>query len=492
MSKKYPGHRPQNCRLYITTPIYYANGLPHIGHFLTTTTCDILARHYRQKLGKNNVFFTTGLDEHGTTVEQSANKEGFNGKYQEYVDQKAKIWQESFANAQISFNYFVRTTNNKHEDFAKNFIKKLIKNGDVYKNTYKGKYCTGCEKFLTLSDLDKNGLCPFHRKDQVIETEEENYFFKLSKYQERLIQLIKEDKIKINPSNKKNEILARLQDGVEDVSISRPKDKVSWGIAFPDDSTQTIYVWVEALLNYLSSLEINNKQAFWKDSIHVLGKDISWFHNVIWPAILLSANHKLYKESFVHSFLLISGSKISKSRGNIITPEDLIKKFGVDGARYLILSSYPYKNDSDISWEHLEKKYNADLANGLGNLVARVAKLSEKNSLVLSNKTIKDNGLIEQTGEFVETYRFNKALTLIWQKISDLDKYLNIQEPWKKDKDDANNILQNVILGNKNLSGILEVTKCLEIFMPNTANLIIDHFSNSKIHSIKPLFPRTK
>jgi len=469
-------------KYYVTTPIFYANGLPHIGHLITTTIADVLARHHRTKLGNDNVFFTTGLDEHGTTVEESAKKEGFQD-YQKYVDQRADFWKKAFNDTNISYNYFVRTTNKKHEKFAQNFIRKLIKAGDVYKNTYQGKYCYGCEKFLTLSDLNEKGLCQYHRKDQVIKVEEENYFFKLSKYAQKVKTLIENNTINIQPPNKRNEILARIKSGIEDQSISRPKEKVSWGIEFPDDSNQTIYVWIEALLNYLSSLEINQKQDYWTSSFHILGKDINWFHNLIWPAMLLSANYPVHKGSFVHSILNIEGQKISKSLGNVISPKELINKYGIDGTRYLLLSNIPYKNDTDVTLDTLNTKYNADLANGLGNLIARVAKLCEKSNIEFPiKKKIQSFNHLEQ---LLENYQFNEALSYIWEnQIRTADQYISKQKPWKLEGDKLKKVLTKLVID------IQQIAHNLKPFLPKTAEKISKQFQGPQIKSQAPLFPR--
>ena len=475
-----------NKKYFVSTPIYYANGLPHVGHFLTTTAADVVARYYRQVLGQENVFFTTGLDEHGTTVEQAAEKEGFNiNTFQEYVDKRAKQWKESFDKTNISYDYFVRTTNPKHEKFAQDFIRKMIKNGDVYKGKYQGKYCNGCEKFLTFSDLNEEDYCPLHRPDQTVVVEEKNYFFKLSKYAPEVKTLIEKGKIKIIPENKKSEILSRLKDKIEDVSISRPKEKVAWGVEFPDDPKHTIYVWVEALLNYISSLEINNKHAFWKNSYHFLGKDISWFHNVIWPAMLLSAKHPVFKGTFVHGFLLVGGAKISKSLGNIITPKDLVDKFGIDGARYLILSNFPLDNDTDITLENLAIKYNADLANGLGNLISRVAKLLAIRKIDLDKLGVeKITSFSPEVASAIENVKLHNAIHYISLYVSSLDRYINQKEPWKKER------LHEIVLWHNLLKGIRQIAYDLKPFLPETAEKIEKQFKGPKIKSGKPLFPR--
>lgn len=473
-------------KYYITTPIYYANGSPHIGHFLTTTIADSLARYHRNTLGAENVYFTTGLDEHGTTVEQSATKAGYDiENIQEYVDKRAVEWKKAFDDTNISYDYFVRTTNTEHKSYAQEFIGRMIDNGDVYQGTYEGKYCNGCEKFLTLSDLDERGLCPLHREDQVIEVVEKNYFFKLSKYANKIKQLIHDGTIDIQPENKKNEMLARLEQGIEDVSISRPKEKVAWGVKFPGDENQTVYVWVEALINYKSSLEINNKQELWSGVRHLVGKDINWFHNVIWPAMLLSANYELYKGSFVHGFLKVGGQKISKSLGNIITPKDLLDKFGADGARYLILANLPYKNDSDVTIEALEEKYNADLANGLGNTVARITKLIERSGIEFERFEAPKDIWQQEWAKHFETYEINKVLESIWRKLSSLDKHINEHEPWAiKDSGKLEEVLKT------ELKELREIALMIEPLLPETSLKLQVILNERSIKGGIVLFPR--
>lgn len=475
-------------KFYITTPIYYSNGSPHIGHALTTIIADTLARYNRKKLGDKNVYFTTGVDEHGTTVEQAALKEDYKHEsFQEYLDKRAVEWKKAFDDMDIKYDYFVRTTNDTHKKFAQNFIQKMIDKGDVYKGEYEGSYCWGCEKFLTLSDQNEDGFCPLHRKDQVEKIKEKNYFFKLSKYAPKIKALIENEEIKIIPSNKAKEMLSRLVAGVDDLSISRPKQKVSWGVEFPGDSEQTVYVWVEALLNYLSSLKINNKQDFWKNTTHVLGKDINWFHNVIWPAFLLSAGYPVYKHSFVHSFLTVDGQKISKSLGNVIAPKNLIKKYGVDGARFLILSNYPYKDDSDVTEKLLEKQYNANLANGLGNTFARVTKLAQNSRLEFEDTKISKKIFDEGWAKPLEKVRVDLTFANIWEKLSKLDKHININEPWTiKDAKKLKGILQFEI------DELRKIAIIIEPFLPNTSQKMQTHLKGPNIKGDVILFPRIK
>lgn len=475
-------------KFYITTPIYYANGSPHIGHALTTIITDVLARYNRKKIGDENVYFTTGIDEHGTTVEQAALKEGYTREnFQKYLNKRATEWQKAFDAIDIKYDYFVRTTNNTHKKFAQDFIKKMIDNGDVYKGAYEGSYCWGCEKFLTLSDQNEKGLCPLHRKDQVEKIKESNYFFKLSKYAPKIKKLIENETIKIVPNNKAKEMIARLDEEIEDLSISRPKQKVSWGVEFPEDSEQTVYVWVEALINYLSSLEINNKQEFWKNTTHMLGKDINWFHNVLWPAFLLSAGYSLYEKSFVHSFLTANKQKISKSLGNVIALENLIEKYGIDGTRFLILSNYPYKDDSDVTANLLDEQYNANLANGLGNTFARITKLAQNSNLEFEDTKISDEVFDKKWADPLEKIRVDLTLSNIWERLAALDKHINANEPWAiTDKGKLKEILQF------ELDELRTIAVIIEPFLPNTAKKMQTHLKGPKIKGDVILFPRIK
>lgn len=471
-------------KFYITTPIYYANGSPHIGHFLTTSVADALARYYRKKLGNENVLFTTGLDEHGTNVEQSAEKLGYKD-LQEYVDHRAVEWQEAFDKTNISYDYFVRTTHPAHKQFAQDLISKMVEKGDVYKHKYKGKYCNGCEKFLTLSDLTEEGFCPLHRPDQVVEIEEENYFFKLSEHAPKVKQLIEDGSITIYPDNKRQEILSRLGTEINDLSISRPKEKVGWGVEFPRDDGQTVYVWVEALINYMSSLHIENKTEFWPFAVHALGKDINWFHTVIWPAFLISAGYEPFKTAFVHSFLNVSGQKISKSLGNIITPAELLEKYGSDGARYLILSNLPYKDDTDVTWSALDEKYNADLANGLGNTVARLTRLAERSGHEFKINDTSEGIWEDPVFEPIKEFRVERVLQNIWQRLTKLDGHINENEPWGiTDGERLKSVLEYEI------NELYIIAVLLEPFLPESSLYLQETLKQKTITKGKNLFQR--
>jgi len=473
-----------NKKFYITTPIYYVNDKPHIGHACTTIVADIIARYH--KLLDDDVFFLTGTDEHGAKVAQEAAKAGL--VPQDFVDKVSRTFEEIWPKLGIKTDFFIRTTNPEHKKIVQEVIRKIYKKGDIYKARYEGFYCVGCEKFITETDL-VDGKCPFHPNQEPQKQSEENYFFKLSKYARPLIKAIEDPKDKnhyqISPPGKKEEILSRLKSGVEDISISRAN--VSWGIPVPWDPTQTIYVWFDALPNYYSALKITGKENFWPADLHLVGKEILWFHAVIWEAILLSAGISLPKEVFAHSFYMIDGKKMSKSLGNVIEPEELIKKFGVDGTRYLIASSFPYENDSDVGWEKFTEKYNADLANGLGNLVARIAKLAEQTNIKYKILNIKiTDKKFKDFHQSLEKNQFNEALTFVWNRISNADRYIDINKPWSLKGEKLNQVLEYLILE------ILEIAVLLEPFLPETAEKIQKQFAGPKIKSEKPLFPRLR
>lgn len=470
-------------KFYITTPIYYVNDVPHIGHTCTTVAADIIARYH--KLKGEKVFFLTGTDEHGTKVAEEAQKTGLSPK--DFCDQVSQNFQGTWSKLNIEYDYFIRTTNPNHKKIVQEFIEKIYQNGDIYKGKYEGLYCVGCEKFVTETDLI-NGKCPLHPNKEIQKQSEENYFFKLSKYVPILIEAIedKNDKnhYQVSPQAKKEEVLSKLKKGVPDLSISRAN--VPWGIPIPWDKNQTIYVWFDALLNYYTTLKITNKEDFWPADIHLIGKEILWFHAVIWEAMLLSTSISLPKEVFAHSFYMIDGQKMSKSLGNVISPQELIDKFGVDGTRYLIASSFPYEKDSDVGWERFVEKYNADLANGLGNLISRVSKLCENKNYFpkISSRTVIPY-LLENSNYYnhMEKLELNLVLEEIWREIKNMDLLISTKRPWEKSDEEAKITLNDAI------RNILNIGYALEPFLPETAKKIEKIFrGGEKLEA--PLFPR--
>lgn len=475
-------------KVFITTAIDYTNDVIHIGHAYEKILADSLARFYRLKKSPDKVLFTVGTDEHGTTNEKAAKARNVGVElHTSEVSAKDKAELDSL---QILYNRFIRTTDSDHIKVAQKVFKKSYDAGDIYKSTYQGLYCEGCEAYKTLSELDENGQCPNHKTRQIQKVEEENYFFKWSKYSDFLRELISSDTLRISPEGKKKEMLGFIDQGILDIPVTRPKYKVGWGIECPVDRDQVIYVWFDALINYYTE---GSQKGFWDDGtqiIHVVGKDIARWHTLLWPAMLKSSGLRLPDEVCVHSFLSLEGEKISKSRGNVILPSDLVNKYGVDPVRYYMLKHGPMLDDADISIKALEEIYNADLANGLGNLVARVAKLADKWGLALENKSadvsVEASDLWD--GEWakpIADFRVDVILQNIWEQIKHVDKHINENEPWKiAESGKAKEVL------TWEAEQILEIGKKLAPFMPSTSQKIIEQFSRQPIKAGEALFPR--
>lgn len=483
-------------KFYVTTPIYYVNDSPHIGSTCTTLVADILNRYHQLK--GEDTFFLTGTDEHGAKVAEAA--AGANKTPLEFCDQVSQRYIEAWPSLNIKYDYFIRTTNPEHKKIVQEILTKIYENGDIYKGKYDGLYCIGCEKFITETEL-VDGKCPLHPNREVVHQSEENYFFRLSTYVPKLIKAIEDDNdplhYEIYPDNKKREILSRLKAGVNDLSVSRAQ--VSWGIPIPWDKQQTIYVWVEALFNYYTALRINDRLSFWPADVHVVGKEISWFHCVIWEALLMSAGIKLPKKIFVHSFYNIDGQKMSKSLGNVITPQQMVDRYGVDGARYLIASSFPAFEDSDVGFKKFSEKYNADLANGLGNLVARVLSLVEKycggkvpnidndpetHPLRVNNQIYNWKKTWADYDKSLNEFRFAEALEAIWRFIGEANKYINEQKPWElaeKNKKEFGWVIYGL------LDAIHQIAWQIYPFMPGTAILIARSLGIEKLLIPNPL-----
>lgn len=372
----------KNKKFYITTPIYYVNASPHIGHTYTTVAADVLARYHRM-IG-DKTFFLTGTDEHGAKIEEKAEEAGKNP--QEFADEVAASFKLAWQELNISNDGFIRTTDEAHKKAVQKALQYMYDKGDIYLGKYESLYCRGCEQYKNEKDLI-DGKCPDH-KTIPEKMSEESYMFKLSKYKNILLEKIEKDavpagrqELKISPAEKKNEILSFYKnEGLNDVSFSRKN--VKWGIPIPWDESHTTYVWADAFLNYLTGLgwdgSGNKASEMWPADVQLMSKDILRVHATIWPAMLLSLDLSLPKEIFIHGFFMIDGQKMSKSLGNVIAPADLVKRYGVDGARYLLMSATPFGHDGDIGYEKFDEKYNADLANGLGNLVARTLSMTEK------------------------------------------------------------------------------------------------------------------
>jgi len=469
-------------KFYITTSIAYTNAPPHIGFALESIQADVLARWNRAL--EKDVFFLTGTDEHGTKIAQKAKEEGKSP--QDFVDEISGKFLELTKTLNISNDDFIRTTDRKrHWPVVEKFWKQLEENGDIYKKKYKGLYCSGCEAFITDKDLE-DGKCSVHKKEPE-EIEEENYFFRLSKYQNKIRKKIEKDELKIIPGTKKNEMLGFIKQGLEDISFSRSREKLKWGIPVPGDDSQVMYVWADALTNYISAI---NFDRYWPADVHCVGKDILKFHALIWPAMLLSLGIDLPKKIFVHGFISVDGQKMSKSLGNVIDPIELINKYGVDAVRYYLLREITSTEDGDFSYEKFEQRYNSDLASGIGNLVARVKTMAEKVGFKPGNIKDVEPKIIKAQKEYkkaLEEFKFNEALKSIWDLISFCDKYIEKEKPWEHNSNSAQ-VLDNLLIVLDNISELLEP------FLPETAEKIkkeitrkSNKFSNKRGES---LFPR--
>lgn len=477
-----------NKYIYITTSIPYINGEPHIGHTYEFLTADVLARYHRQQGAK--VIFSTGTDEHGGKVQEKANELGKSVK--DYADEMSAKWREVSSVIGIQPDRFIRTTDQGHEQRAA-----LIWNAlqdKIYKGNYQGWYCTGCEAFFSEAVVkENNGTCPTHnhKYDKV---EEENYFFKLSDFTEQISKSISSDELKIIPTTKKNEILHVLKEGLEDISISRPKEKISWGIPVPGDDSQVMYVWFEALMNYITVLgypEYEDFKKFWPAEVQVIGKDIVRFHAAIWPGMLLGLNLPLPKTLYVHGFVNINNQKVSKSIGNVIHPREVTEKHGIDPLRYYMLRHVPSYEDGDFSWEKFENSYNGELANELGNAVSRtVAMIQKYQQGVIGTfpPAEHDTALYHQA---IRDCRFDRALEKIWEQVRGLNQYIDEEKPWVLAKNKDEDHLQEVLAAM--VSDLLEIAHLLEPFLPDTAEKISDIFGSGAIKSMPaPLFPKNQ
>ncbi len=464
----------------ITNSIPYLNAPPHLGHALEFVQADVLARWHRQK--GEAVFYLTGTDEHGTKISRAAQAAGI--PPQVFVDQISEQFQALRPALNLSYDAFIRTSDQKqHWPVVQELWERILTAGDIYKKTYTGLYCVGHEAFVTGKDLVQ-GECPVHKKKPET-VSEENWFFRLSKYQKNLEQLITSDELKIIPETRKNEILSFIREGLEDVSVSRPRKDVEWGIPFPGDETQTVYVWAEALIAYISGQGGIEKWASHPADLQVIGKDILRFHATIWPAMLLSAKLPLPKQIFVHGFITTGGEKISKSLGNTIDPFELVKKYGTDAVRYYLLREIPSSEDGDFTEERFKERYNGDLANGLGNLIARVATLGDKIGEIQSKKPVIPD---EEITRSLSAFRFHEALERIWQQINVLDKKINDEKPWEKSGTDSATLITEYA------NRIFVISELLKPFLPETAEKIQDQFRFSgEVLVIKKganLFPR--
>ncbi len=488
-------------KFYITTSIAYTNASPHIGFAFESIQADVLARYYRSQ--GVDVYFLTGTDEHGSKIAQAAEGKGKTAK--EFVDEISEEFKELKKTLNLSWDDFIRTSDKKQHWPAVHAIwNKLQEQGDIYKKTYEGLYCTGCEAFYTEKELDGD-KCPIHQK-AVDPVSEENYFFRLSKYSQDIEHKIKNNELRIVPESRKNEILSLLKEGLTDISVSRPADKVHWGIPVPGDESQLIYVWIDALTNYISGIgygledkkDRERYDTYWPADVHLIGKDILRFHAGIWPGILLAAELPLPKGIYVHGYILHGGQKMSKSLGNVVSPVELVGKYGSDPVRYFLLREIASTEDGDYTEEKFIGRYNGELANGLGNFSARVLTLASKEDLGLSVDEYEE--LIEESvkhriadthrtiKEKIEAFRLHEAIGAVWETITFGDLYVNEMKPWTLEGDEKKKVMANLLFI------LRSVTDILEPFLPETAKKIAGNIkrNGNKMEITKGgnLFPR--
>lgn len=470
-------------KFYITTSIPYTNAPPHIGFALEIIQADVIARYHKEAL-KEDVFFLTGTDEHGLKTLRAAEAAG--KSVMDFADENSGKFKALAALLHISNSDFIRTTDEKrHAKAVYKLWETYVANGDIYKKKYKGFYCAGCEAFKTEKEL-MNGLCVIH-KTPVEEIEEENYFFKLSKYLPEIKKIIEQDVIKIIPESKKNEILGMLQHGLEDISVSRSKEKY-WGWPVPQDDSQNLYVWLDALPNYISALgyggDDKNFKKYWPADLHCIGKDIVKFHAIYWPAMLLSAKLDLPKLIFIHGFINVDGQKMSKSLGNVVDPFELVEKYGVDAVRYFLLREIPSTEDGDFTVEKFEQRYNADLAAGIGNLLARTVTLSTNPKFEEKKPTKLVLAAIEKTKKdhekYFQEFKFNDSLKSIWDLVGVCDGFISAGRPWEWGED-ASQVVSDVLIA------LDEISELLLPFLPETAGKIKEAVKAKKSAA---LFPR--
>lgn len=471
---------------FVTTSIPYVNGEPHLGHAMEFIMADVLARSAR--LQGKPVIFTTGADEHGGKIAEKAAELKVSPK--DFADKMSQNFRDLAKDLNISNDRFIRTTDKGHEQRAQLIWKALEK--DIYKGTYIGWYCTGDEAFFTEATVkENNGVCPNHNRpyDKV---EEENYFFKLSKYAPTIEKAVNDGSFRVIPATRKHEIMSVIKEGLDDISISRPKEKIGWGIPVPGDTKQVMYVWFEALMNYITVLgypEHEDFKNYWPANVQVIGKDIIRFHAAIWPGMLLALGLQLPKMLYVHGFININGQKMSKSLGNSVGPSEIIKEYSADVFRYYFLRHIPSYEDGDFSWERMAEAYNNELANELGNCVSRTAAMVTQYQKGIIGTIPPAEHDTRKYWDALELCKFDRALDDVWEKVRGLNQYIEETKPWAIHKEGDAERLQEVLAYLA--SSLLQIAELLQPFMPDTSARIQEIFADGIVRPVEgTLFPR--
>lgn len=466
---------------YITTAIPYVNGDPHIGHAMDYCLADVYARYLKMK--GNEVRVQAGTDEHGSKIYQKAEELGIS--VDEYVKQNSDKFKEFIAKLNVKYTDFIRTTDPEHERRCQEIWRRI--SDHIYKAEYEGWYCTGCERFITDKEVsENNGICPDHQKAYE-KLSEENYYLRISDYKERIIEAISSGELLILPEFRKKEILKLIEDS-PDVSVSRPRSHLPWGVEVPNDPEQVMYVWMDALSNYITVLGYPDVDIsdYWPAEAQFVGKDILRFHAIIWPAILLALNLPLPKTIVSHGFVLADGQKMSKSIGNVVNPVEVLEKHGTDAFRYYFLRHIDTFSDSDFTWDKFEKAYNNELANDLGNLVQRLATLISKNDVEIKLVGL---GLDDEFSKLMNKFEFSKAFDYTWGKVQDINKKIDEEKPWVLAKNGETEKLEKVL--NELANSLVSVNKMLSPFLPATSEKIASVFEEGEITPPKePLFPK--
>ena len=495
-------------KTYITTPIYYVNSVPHLGHAYTTIACDILSRHLRQK--GVDVRFLTGTDEHGANIEKSAAAKGVSPK--EWTDEVSAKYKALWKTLNISYDAFIRTTDPAHEHVVQAIFEKLLKSGDIYLGSYSGKYCVSCEQYYDESEMLEGGIGPVHKKP-LTEVHEETYFFKLSRYEKPLLTYYQEHPDFLSPKYRANEIINFVKGGLRDLSVTRTK--VKWGVPVKSNPAHTIYVWFDALINYISAagagmflcegdkaeheeklalIKAENFDQLWPADLHMVGKEIFRFHTVIWPAVLMALGMPLPKKVFAHGWWTVEGEKMSKTLGNVIDPAELGAKYGVDPVRAFLFREVPFGQDGDFSMTSFKNRYNADLANNIGNLLSRTLNMVSKQQPQLPQVIDVDVEVVEKIAateaaidRAYEELAFDKVLEHIYAYSADLNKKIADTKPWelaKTDPEGALKILLEVIACQR------KTAEWITPFMPTIGAEMSKRLAAGPIEKYAPLFPR--